>query len=89
MELQQQLKVLFAVAVANGCSMRSAVSRVLSGDAPITGATVVDLAQLKVAFDAACRELGVGLAGLDVQKREILVKRAMGIAHRSVRATKA
>jgi hypothetical protein len=89
MELQQQLKVLFAVAVANGCSMRSALSKVLSADAPITGATVVDLAQLKVAFDAACRELGVGLAGLDVQKREILVKRAMGIAHRPVRATKA
>jgi hypothetical protein len=68
--------------------MRSAPSGVLSAAAPSTGASVIELAQLKVAFDAACRELGVGLAGLDVQKREILVKRAMGIAHKAVRARK-
>jgi hypothetical protein len=50
-------------------------------DTPSAGAAVIELRQLKAAFDAACRELGVGLVGLDVQKREILVKRAMRIAH--------
>ena len=39
------------------------------------------LTQLGLAFDAACRELGIGLQGLDVPKREELVKRAMRIAH--------
>ena len=40
-----------------------------------------DLRKLSRAFDIACRQLGIGLAGLDVQKRERLVKRAMKIAH--------
>jgi hypothetical protein len=40
-----------------------------------------DLRKLSRAFDIACRQLGIGLAGLDVQKRERLIKRAMKIAH--------
>lgn len=40
-----------------------------------------ELTQLSRAFDAACRELGIGLTGLDVPKREELVKHAMRIAH--------
>jgi hypothetical protein len=40
-----------------------------------------DLRKLSRAFDVACRQLGIGLADLDVQKRERLVKRAMKIAH--------
>jgi hypothetical protein len=40
-----------------------------------------DLRKLSRAFDVACRELGIGLVGLDVQKRERLVKRAMKLAH--------
>jgi len=39
------------------------------------------LKELSRAFDAACRELGIGLAGLDVPKREQLVKCAMRLAH--------
>jgi hypothetical protein len=41
---------------------------------------VCDLKELSRAFDAACRELDVGLAGLDVPKREQLVKCAMRLA---------
>jgi len=40
-----------------------------------------DLSRLARAFDAACHELRIGLAGLDVRKRELLVKRAMKLAH--------
>jgi hypothetical protein len=61
--------------------MRSVTSEALPADAPNTGAPVTELIQLKAAFEAACRELGMGLTGLDVPKREILVKRAMRIAH--------
>jgi hypothetical protein len=70
--------------------MRSVASQALPADAPNTGAPVIELTQLRAAFDAACRELGIGLAGLDVPKREILVKRAMRIAHMyAARAKKA
>ena len=44
---------------------------------------VGDLKKLSRAFDAACRELGIGLSGLDVLKREQLVKCAMRLAHAS------
>ena len=68
--------------------MRSVPSEAIPTDAPSSGGGV-ELTQLKAAFDAACRELGVGLVGLDVPKREILVKRAMRIAHtRAGRASK-
>ncbi len=40
-----------------------------------------DLRNLSRAFDIACRQLGIGLAGLDVQKRERLIKLAMKITH--------
>jgi hypothetical protein len=40
-----------------------------------------DLRKLSHAFDLACRELGMGIRGLDVQKRETLIKRAMKLAH--------
>jgi hypothetical protein len=40
-----------------------------------------DLRKLSRAFDLACRELGIGIRGLDVQKRERLIKRAMKLAH--------
>jgi len=50
-------------------------------DVPRTPTSVSELTQLGRAFDAACRELGIGLAELDVLKREQLVKRAMRIAH--------
>ena len=43
--------------------------------------SVSDLRKLNRAFDTACRELGIGLVGLDVQKRERLVKRTMKLAH--------
>jgi hypothetical protein len=59
--------------------MRSLSSEALATDAPRSGASM-ELQQLKAAIDAACRELGLGLAGLDVPKREVLVKRAIGIA---------
>jgi hypothetical protein len=63
-------------------------SDALPTDAPSTGAVVIELKQLKAAFDAACRELGLGLIGLDVSKREVLVKRAMHIAHTYAARTK-
>jgi hypothetical protein len=34
----------------------------------------VDLGGLRRAFDAACQELGIGIEGLDVPKRERLVE---------------
>jgi hypothetical protein len=40
-----------------------------------------DLRKLSRAFDLACRELGIGITGLDVQKRERLIRRAMKLAH--------
>ena len=52
----------------------------MSADTLQTSA-VSDLKELSRAFDAACRELGIGLAGLDVPKREQLVKCAMRLAH--------
>ena len=42
---------------------------------------VCDLKELSRAFDAASHELGIGLSGLDVPKREQLVKCAMRLAH--------
>ena len=42
---------------------------------------VSDLKELSRAFDAACHELGIGLSGLNVPKREQLVKCAMRLAH--------
>lgn len=61
--------------------MRSAPGEGVPTDAASTGTAVLELKQLKAAFDAACRELGAGLTGLDIAKREILIKRAMRIAH--------
>jgi hypothetical protein len=42
---------------------------------------VSDLKESRRAFDAARRELGIGLSGLDVPKREQIVKCAMRLAH--------
>ena len=53
----------------------------MPADALRLRASVNNLRELGRAFDAACRELGIGLAGLDVQTRERLVKRAMKLAH--------
>jgi hypothetical protein len=47
----------------------------------IRTSAVSDLKKLSRAFDAACHELGIGLSGLDVPKREQLVKCAMRLAH--------
>jgi hypothetical protein len=40
----------------------------------------IDLGCLRRAFDAACQELGIGMEGLDVPKRERLVKCIMRLA---------
>jgi hypothetical protein len=47
----------------------------------LRASTASDLKELIRAFDAACRELGIRLSGLDVPKREQLVKCAMRLAH--------
>lgn len=47
----------------------------------IRTSTVSDLKKLSRVFDAACHELGIGLSGLDVPKREQLVRCAMRLAH--------
>ncbi len=53
----------------------------MPADVVRTQTSTCEFTELSQAFDAACRELGIGLAGLDVPKREELVKRAMRIAH--------
>ncbi len=55
----------------------------LKADEEAAHSSVGKLERLGWAFDAACRELGIGLAGLDVLKREQLVKRAIRIANAS------